>query len=343
MATIGFPSLARSLTIPASNHRYTYVYSPPSTSTNPALPIILFLHGFPSSSYDWRHQIRFFIAKGYGVLAPDLLGYGQSTATDNENDSNLTQPKDLLDYRAKMMSADLIALLDHENISAPVHAVGHDSGCFLLSKLVYYYPARLASLSFLDVPYHTPGESFDLDAINAAMVQFLGFERFGYLKFCASEEAAGLIEDHMESFFSIFYPAKEDLWIEHLAPTGTLEAWLRSDRKAPLAPYITEEEKATHLKIMRGHYRSALMWYRALVENINAADEIEARLDLKLKQPVLMITSKPTRLNPPGVADMMKSYVENLTVKELSAEGHWGQLEARDEFNETLLGFYEGL
>lgn len=85
------------------------------------------------------------------------------------------------------------------------------------------------------------------------------------------------------------------------------------------------------------------MWYRALVENINAADEIEARLDLKLKQPVLMITSKPTRLNPPGVADMMKSYVENLTVKELSAEGHWGQLEARDEFNETLLGFYEGL
>ncbi|OJD15353.1 hypothetical protein AJ78_04398 [Emergomyces pasteurianus Ep9510] len=346
MATIAFPSLARSHTIPVSKHRYTYIYSRPSpstSSTSTTCPTILFLHGFPSSSYDWRHQITFFIAKGYGVLVPDLLGYGQSTTSDNSDDSNLTQPKELADYKAKIMSTDIIALLDHENISAPVHAVGHDTGCYLLSKLVNYYPARFASLSFLAVPYHTPAERFDLDAINAMMKQFVGFEKFGYLRFFVSDEAAGLIEEHMESFFTLFYTAEADLWTEHLGPTGALEAWLRNDRKAPLPPYITAEEKATHFKIMRGHYKSALMWYRVLVGNVNLDDEMQAQLDPKVNQPVLMVNPKPSRVNPPGAAEMMKPVIEDLTVKEVGAEGHWMQLEVRDEVNEVLLGFLEGI
>jgi soluble epoxide hydrolase / lipid-phosphate phosphatase len=36
---------------------------------------ILFLHGFPSSSYDWRYQIAYFRQRGYGIIVPDLLGY----------------------------------------------------------------------------------------------------------------------------------------------------------------------------------------------------------------------------------------------------------------------------
>ncbi|PGH05846.1 hypothetical protein AJ79_06688 [Helicocarpus griseus UAMH5409] len=343
MATITFPSLAHSHTIPASNHRYTYLYSPPTT---PSLPTILFLHGFPSSSYDWRHQIPFFTAKGYGVLVPDLLGYGQFASTtansDKLEDDVQTQPTDLAEYKAKTMSADLIALLDHEGICSPVHAVGHDIGCYLLSKLANYYPTRLASVAFLTVPYSKPGERFDVDAVIAMMQAFLGFERFGYLRFFVGEEAAGLIEEHMESFFSLFYPADPNLWIEHLGATGACETWLRNDRRAPLAPYVTEEEKSTHLQIMRGHYQSALMWYRALVWNINIDDELEANLDPNLPQPVLMVTSKPGPLNPPGGGEMMKPFVENLTVRQIEAEGHWVQLEAREEVNGVLLEFIEG-
>ncbi|OAX78542.1 hypothetical protein ACJ72_07151 [Emergomyces africanus] len=343
MATIAFPSLARDHTIPGSQHRYTYVYSPPRASTSNPFPTLLFLHGFPSSSYDWRHQIAFFVEKGYGVLVPDLLGYGQSTTGDNDSDSNLTQSTELSHYKAKIMSTDVIALLDHENISGPVHAVGHDMGCYLLSKMVNYYPTRFASLSFLAVPYHKPAERFDVDAINQMMKDYIGFEKYGYLKLFESDEAAGLIEEHMESFFTLFYTAEGDLWIEHLGPTGALETWLRNDRKAPLAPYITAEEKATHFKIMRGHYKSVLMWYRALIGNVNLDDEIEAHLDPNVNQPVLMVSQKPSRINPPGVAEMMKLYMENLTVKEVGANGHWLQLEARDEVNQSLLGFLEGL
>ena len=55
---------------------YSYIHIPPRL---PNTQYILFLHGFPSTSYDWRHQISFFVAKGYGILAPDLLGFGETS------------------------------------------------------------------------------------------------------------------------------------------------------------------------------------------------------------------------------------------------------------------------
>ncbi|KAK2782541.1 hypothetical protein FQN52_000870 [Onygenales sp. PD_12] len=335
MATIAFPALSKSHTV--HTHLYTYAHSPPH---NTIKQTILFLHGFPSSSFDWRNQITYFTNLGYGVLVPDLLGYGQPTSNNNNN-STTSQPASLEDYKGSTMAADIIALLDHENLTEPVHAVGHDIGCYLLSKLANYFPSRLASVAFLGVPYSPPAERVDFDKINAMMKMTIGFERFGYIKFFISDEAAGLIEEHMDSFFSLFYPADPDLWVEHLGPTGALEAWLRSDRKAPLAPFITEEEKSTHRTIMRGHYRSALMWYRALAGNINVDDEIKAGLDPKIRQPVLMMSPKASKLNPPGAGEVVRRFADRLTVKELSSSGHWAQLEVPGEVNEALREFFE--
>jgi pimeloyl-ACP methyl ester carboxylesterase len=39
-------------------------------------PLLLFLHGFPSSSYDWRLLLD--MKSGYAALAPDFLGFGLS-------------------------------------------------------------------------------------------------------------------------------------------------------------------------------------------------------------------------------------------------------------------------
>lgn len=77
-------------------------------------PTFLLLHGFPSSSYDWRHQVRSLAAKGFGVLAPDLLGYG---STDS--------PDDYRSYDNKAMSAHMNEILDEEGIQKVI-GVGHD-------------------------------------------------------------------------------------------------------------------------------------------------------------------------------------------------------------------------
>ncbi|KAJ5091138.1 hypothetical protein NUU61_006008 [Penicillium alfredii] len=325
MANIAFPQHAKHLTLPTS-HTYSYIYIPAS---KPSFTTILFLHGFPSSCFDWRHQIPFFSDLGYGVLAPDLLGYGGTS-----------KPISAEAYRAKKMATEITEILDHEGLQR-VHAVAHDTGCILLSRMANYVPDRLLSSSFLAVPYSRPGEHFDLAAVNAMTKQVLGQERFGYLSFFVGDEAGSLLDQHSESFFILFYPADPALWTDHVGPTGAMEAWLRADRQGQKAPYITDEERVIHQKIMQGNHGPALNWYRVLVGNLNQKDELDAGLSLKLSLPVLMVTPAPSPGHLPGTGAHMNEMADDVTVKEVSTPGHWLQLEARDEANAILKEFFQ--
>ncbi|KAJ6504473.1 Alpha/Beta hydrolase protein [Mycena vulgaris] len=53
-------------------------YRTASPANNPAAPTILLLHGFPTSSHQYRHLIPL-LAKYYNVVAPDLPGFGFTT------------------------------------------------------------------------------------------------------------------------------------------------------------------------------------------------------------------------------------------------------------------------
>ena len=94
-----------------SGHNYRYVHYRPYNSSKPS---ILFLHGFPSSSYDWRRQFDYFASHGYGILAPDLLGYGGSQ-----------KPGNVEAYTLKNQANDIAALLDCVGVGKMM-SVGHD-------------------------------------------------------------------------------------------------------------------------------------------------------------------------------------------------------------------------
>lgn len=85
-------------------------------------PYLLFIHGFPSTSFDLRHQIDYFVSRGYGIVAPDLLGFG---GTDN--------PLDLEEFTLKRQVLDIGAILDCEGID-DVFAIGHDLYVLLRGK-----------------------------------------------------------------------------------------------------------------------------------------------------------------------------------------------------------------
>lgn len=119
------------------------------------------------------------------MIAPDLLGYCE---TD--------KPTSVSDYRGKKMAAEINELLEHTKLSK-VHGVAHDWGCFLLSRLANYYPERLLSCSFLAVPYRAPGQSTNIDAINAITKSKLGYEVYGYWKFFGQEDAPQILKNHV--------------------------------------------------------------------------------------------------------------------------------------------------
>jgi pimeloyl-ACP methyl ester carboxylesterase len=165
----------------SSGLTYGYIYLHPS----PGKATILFLHGFPSAAYDWRHQVPHFSQAGYGVLAPDLLGYG---STDKPG-----QPEQ---YKGKKMASEIIEILDHEKIDK-VHGVGHDWGSYMLSRLANYHSHRFLSYSFLDVAYMPPGIHFDVEVANAESKAEVGYERFGFWKFLIEDDAADLLREHV--------------------------------------------------------------------------------------------------------------------------------------------------
>ncbi|CEJ53783.1 hypothetical protein PMG11_00124 [Penicillium brasilianum] len=325
MAAIAFPKHAKVLSL-STGHTYSYVYLP---SRSPLGASILFLHGFPSSCYDWRHQIAFFASYGYGVLAPDLLGYGGTS-----------KPASPEEYKTKKMAAEIAEILDHEKIQR-VHAVAHDTGSILLSRYANYHPERLLSCTFLAVPYSKPGETFDLEAINAMTKQLAGKEKFGYLEFFIGDDAGDLLDQRIDSFFTLFYPASPSLWTDHLGPTSAIESWLSANQQGEMAPYITEEERDIHQKIMQGCHGPALNWYHVLVKNMNRQDEIEAQLSVKIQSPVLMVFPAQVAGHSSPAAMQLNDIADDLTLKEVSTSGHWLQLEARGEVNLILKEFFE--
>ena len=76
---------------------YNYYFVP----AKPSKPTILFCHGFPSTSSHWRQEAVFFAEHGYGVVVPDMLGYGGTS-----------KPTDTDDYLPSKVSKDIIEILD---------------------------------------------------------------------------------------------------------------------------------------------------------------------------------------------------------------------------------------
>lgn len=169
-------------TVSKTGNKYAYIHHPPS---NPSKPTLLLLHGFPSTSHDWRHQIPYLTSLGYGILIPDLLGYGSSS-----------KPLAVEPYIGSSMAADMVSILDHEGLKTIV-GVGHDWGTYLLSQLIIWYPERVERCVFVSVPFHVPGRKTDVKALNEKSKKALGFETLGYWMFLTAPGAGKVIGDNV--------------------------------------------------------------------------------------------------------------------------------------------------
>lgn len=96
-----------------------------------------------------------------------------------------------------------------------------------------------------------------------------------------------------------------------------------------------------HCKILHGHYDKAVNWYRALTNNINTEDEVKANLDPMLHMPVLVITEQPSAISIPGFAEQMKPFADDIMFEQVKTNGHWVQLEAKDEVNSMIDEFIQ--
>jgi pimeloyl-ACP methyl ester carboxylesterase len=97
---------------------------------------VLLLHGIPTSSRLWDF-IGVELARDFDVIAPDLLGFGES-AKPLDRDVSVTAQAELLPE-----------LLDELGVDRPV-VVGHDIGGAVAQILAVRSPERVAALGLVD-------------------------------------------------------------------------------------------------------------------------------------------------------------------------------------------------
>ncbi|BBX49351.1 alpha/beta hydrolase [Mycolicibacterium poriferae] len=100
-------------------------------------PPVVFLHGTPSYSYEWRDVVPHVEAAGYRTLTYDLLGYGASERPLDRDTSVTAQ------------AALLVELLDELDL-ARVNLVAHDIGGAIGQRLAIDWPERVHRLLLID-------------------------------------------------------------------------------------------------------------------------------------------------------------------------------------------------
>lgn len=90
--------------------------------------VVVLLHGQPDTSGMWEHQANALVNAGFRVIAPDMLGYGE---TD--------KPQATERYAADHLLVDILALFEHLQLTK-MDIVGHDWGAFVSWELVLRKP-----------------------------------------------------------------------------------------------------------------------------------------------------------------------------------------------------------
>ena len=101
---------------------------------DPAQPVIVLLHGFPSSSHMFRALIPL-LADRFRVIAPDYIGFGHSAAPTVEE----------FDYSFDRLAAHVRALLDRIGVTEAIYYM-HDYGGPIGLRLATARPAWVRGL-----------------------------------------------------------------------------------------------------------------------------------------------------------------------------------------------------
>jgi pimeloyl-ACP methyl ester carboxylesterase len=287
-------------------------------------PAVLFCHGFPDTSYTWRQQMKAIAAAGYRAIAPDMRGYGRSSAPA---DANL--------YTPLHTAGDLVGLLDALKISSAV-IVGHDWGATHAWNAALMRPDRFKAVFCMSVPYNPRGEVSVFEKMREAGHQddFYMFEQMKPESDQTWAEAAVTIP-------GVLY------WASASAPADT--AWnpmdparsLHRPAPGPLPSWVEPDYVAHNIaEFQRTGFHGALNYYRAAEPYFYLSG---VYLGAQITQPCFYVTGKTDGLKtlyPPLSVEHLRIAAPGLLgIREFDHVGHWVQHEACADVSDQLVTF----
>jgi pimeloyl-ACP methyl ester carboxylesterase len=268
-------------------------------------PVIL-LHGFPELGWSWRHQIPALAAAGHRVLAPDLRGFGDSSAPEGPEG-----------YDLLTLARDVLGLADAHGIG-PFTVIGHDWGAALAWILALVHPERITAVAGLSVP-----------ALPRAPAPPIGLLRrhLGEDFYMVWFQEPGVAEAALERDVRRTLRARE-VWSA---------AWAAGEDSPPRPRFWTAEDERRYVETFeRTGFTGGLNWYRAFDRTWELLEPYAGR---SIDQPALFLTGSRDPVRRSAPAEAMHGYVTDVEVVVVEGAGHWVQQERPEEVNAALSSF----
>lgn len=312
---------------------YTYYASPPKDG----LPTLLLLHGCPDTASLWSELIStHLLPAGYGVIAPDLIGYGATG-----------QLEDLKRHSLAEVCKHLLVILGSERLETVI-VLGHDFGAALASKMYSYHPQYVAGVITLGTAFIPPSPyPFDFQQIKAMQGKYMGYCSMWYFPLFTSENGAAKIEAHLEQMFTVLHGGRQRMK-DVLCVEGGIEAWLedRANADAEVLQYAQDPEfrKKWIARLKQDGWTGPLNWYKAITGNVDIDAEkaaIEAGRNV-LAAPYLFLGATQDPLAPAAAVQGLQAQglLKDVTVRDVEAS-HWCMLEKPEDVGLAIVAWLD--
>lgn len=265
-------------------------------------PPVLLLHGFPQTHVEW-HRIAPGLARKFTVVAPDLRGYGWSSAPRSEGGAL---------YAKRRMADDAVKVMEALGFTQ-FALVGHDRGARVGYRLALDHPGRLSKLVALDI-VPTLEVWRGMDALRAMKMYHWLF----------LAQPAPIPEN-------LIAPAPLD-WLDHTLASWTADKTLRAFDARAMAHYRASFSDPSRIHAACEDYRAGASIDREL-------DEIDHTAGHKIQPPLLVLWGShgfPAQGRSP--LDVWREWAKDARGQAIEC-GHFLPEEAPEETLAALLAF----
>ncbi|MES2749767.1 MAG: alpha/beta hydrolase [Pseudomonadota bacterium] len=284
-------------------------------------PLVLFCHGWPELSHSWRHQLPAVAAAGFRAVAPDMRGFGRTSA-----------PANVDAYSIFDMVGDMVALVEALGETKAI-IIGHDWGAPVAWHAALFRPDIFTAVGGLSVAPPWRGREWPMEALAKS-----GITNFYWQYF----QKPGVAEQEFErdidfTMRSVTFGVDSSLYLKDgfgflgdPAIERKLPGWISAEDHA----HVVETYKRTG-------FSGGLNWYRNIDRNWALTAPWHGA---KIYQPAIFIAGANDSvvnsiLGGKRVTEMHR-VLPNLKRKLIiEGAGHWIQQERPAEVNAALIEF----
>lgn len=327
------PPAPRSRTFESARQTTHYLECGPATG-----PLMIFLHGWPSIGSMWRAQMVAFAARGRRCVAPDLRGFGGSSAPAADDA-----------YTIENVVKDMTELHDHLG-GEPAIWVGHDWGTVVAGEIAAHERQRCRALVLTSLAYFPDANALatQIPLVDRTIYPVDRYPdgQWDYYRYYTTHFEAAVADldaDPAATLASIFRsgsPAAVGAVSPNALVTRNGGRFGAAHRAPPTEPdpalWPPEDFEALVRSFETNGFRPACAWY--LNDDANIAYARRAPDGGRLSQPVLFVNGDYDQIctiagNHQG--DPMRAACADLTIASIAA-GHWLPLERKDELAEII-------